>query len=105
MGPAAVVEGQVAADRSPGVGDGIVGAQVDLFILDRSPEPLEEDVVPPRSPPSMLMAMPLSRSSVVKAMLVNWLPWTPPSVCQAAIRVVLMSFWRRMMMLKTSRAM
>lgn len=53
----------------------------------------------------MLMAMPLSRSSVVKAMLVNWLPWTPPSVCQAAIRVVLMSFWRRMMMLKTSRAM
>ena len=34
---------EVSADRGPGVGDGVVGPQVNLLILDRSPEPLDED--------------------------------------------------------------
>ena len=47
MGPAAVVEGHIAADRGPGVGDGVVGPQVNFLILDRPPKPLDEDVVAP----------------------------------------------------------
>src|SRR5271168_3834509 len=43
----AVVEVQIAADRGPGLGDAVVGPQIDLLVFDRSPEPLDEDVVAP----------------------------------------------------------
>lgn len=47
MGPAAIVEGHIAADRGAGLADGLVSLQVDLLVLDRAPEPLDEDVVAP----------------------------------------------------------
>src|SRR6056297_502794 len=47
MGPAAVVEADVAADPSPGLGDAGVGPQVDLLVFDGPPEALHEDVVAP----------------------------------------------------------
>lgn len=47
--PSTIVEGQIPADRCPGIGDGIVGAKIDLLILDRPPEPFDKDVVAPRS--------------------------------------------------------
>ena len=47
MRPPSVVEIQLPADRGSGVADGVVGAQVDLLVFDRLPEPLDEDIVPP----------------------------------------------------------
>src|SRR5687767_5631159 len=47
MRPPAIVEGQVAANRGTGFADGVVGPQIHLLVLDRAPEPLDEDVVPP----------------------------------------------------------
>src|SRR5450759_5941446 len=47
MRPAAIIEVQVAADRSAGLADIVVGSQVDLLVLDATPQPLDEDVVPP----------------------------------------------------------
>src|SRR3954470_2633892 len=44
-----IVEGQVSADRGPGLADRVVGPEINLLVLDRSPEPLDEDVVPPRA--------------------------------------------------------
>src|SRR3974390_1176870 len=43
----AVVEIQIPADRGAGLGDAVIGPQIDLLILYRSPEPLDEDVVAP----------------------------------------------------------
>src|SRR5215218_8577761 len=47
MGSPPIVEGQVSADRGPGLADRVVGPEIHLLVLDRSPEPLNEDVVPP----------------------------------------------------------
>ena len=47
MGPAAVVESDVAADPGAGLGDTGVDPQVDLLVFDGSPQPLHEDVVAP----------------------------------------------------------
>src|SRR4051812_155385 len=47
MGPAPIVEGQVPADRGAGLADRVIGSEVDLLVLDRPPEPLDEDVVAP----------------------------------------------------------
>src|SRR3954469_4318342 len=47
VGSPAIVEGQVPADRGPGLADRVVGSEIHLLVLDRSPEPLHEDVVPP----------------------------------------------------------
>ena len=47
MRPLAVVEAEIPADRGAGFRDAGVGAQVDLLVLDRPPEPLDEDVVAP----------------------------------------------------------
>ena len=45
--------------------------QVDLFVLDRSPGALDEDVF---APAAFVVHVPSSFSSPVKASLVNWLP-------------------------------
>lgn len=45
----AVVEVQISADRSAGLADAVVGSEIDLLVFDRAPEPLDENVVPPRS--------------------------------------------------------
>src|SRR5713101_972156 len=47
MGSPAVVEVQVAPDRSAGIGRTVVGPQIHLLVLDAAPQPLDEDVVPP----------------------------------------------------------
>jgi hypothetical protein len=49
MRAAAIVEGQIPADPGPGLGYAGVGAQVDLFVFDGSPQALDEDIVPPES--------------------------------------------------------
>ena len=47
MRTAPIVKIEIACQRLPDVGDCLVAVQVNLFILDRFPEPLNEDVVPP----------------------------------------------------------
>src|SRR5829696_9671787 len=49
MGSSSIVEGQVSADRGPGLADRVVGPEINLLVLDRSPESLNEDVVAPRA--------------------------------------------------------
>src|SRR5665811_1655757 len=43
----AVVEVQVAADRSAWLADAVVGVQIHLLIFDAAPKPLDEDIIPP----------------------------------------------------------
>jgi hypothetical protein len=40
-----VVKVQVAADRTAGLADNVVGLQIYLFIFDAAPQPLDEDIV------------------------------------------------------------
>ena len=47
MRAAAIVEIEVASQRLPDLGNGLVAVQVNLFILDRFPEAFNEDVVSP----------------------------------------------------------
>ena len=42
-----IVEGEVAANRTPGLGDTCVGVQVNLLIFYRAPKPFHKDVVAP----------------------------------------------------------
>lgn len=42
---ARVVEGEVTAQASGGGGNRIVRVQIDLLVLERAPEPLDEDVI------------------------------------------------------------
>lgn len=48
MWASSIVKGQITADADAGLGYGLVGVKVDLLVFDRTPEPLDEDVVPPR---------------------------------------------------------
>jgi hypothetical protein len=45
--PAAIVEVEVAPDGGARLGHIVVGSEIDLFVLDAAPQPLDEDVVPP----------------------------------------------------------
>lgn len=56
--------------------DRVVGAQVDLFVIDRFPEALDEHVAAPATLPSMLIAIPCRLSRPMKASLVSWLSWS-----------------------------
>jgi hypothetical protein len=47
MWTAAIVEIEISAQRLPDVGNGVVAVQVNLLVLDRFSEALDEDVVPP----------------------------------------------------------
>src|SRR4051794_32213040 len=47
MRSAGVVEAEIPADRGASLGDRVVSSEVALLVLDRSPEPLDEDVVAP----------------------------------------------------------
>src|SRR5215213_8927792 len=49
MGSPSIVEGQVSPDRGAGLADRVVGPEINLLVLDRSPEPFDEDVVAPRA--------------------------------------------------------
>ena len=43
----AIVEIQISAEGGTRLADAVVGSQVDLLVLDRAPQPLDEDVVAP----------------------------------------------------------
>src|SRR6202140_4061597 len=43
----AVVEVQIPAERSTRLADAVVSPQIELFVFDRAPEPLDEHVVAP----------------------------------------------------------
>src|SRR5476649_1179873 len=42
-----IVEDEVTGQRGTGLADTVVSAQVDLLVFDRSPQPLDENVVAP----------------------------------------------------------
>src|ERR1700675_2134109 len=44
-----IVEVQISADRGARLADAVVSSQIDFFVLDRSPDALDEDVVAPRA--------------------------------------------------------
>jgi hypothetical protein len=50
MRPSAVVEVEVAAERSPRLGDAVVGLEVNVLVFDGTPEPLDKDIVPCTAP-------------------------------------------------------
>jgi hypothetical protein len=43
----AVVESQIVADRTPRLCHAVIGAQINLFVFDRAPQPFNEHVVAP----------------------------------------------------------
>lgn len=45
MRASAIVEIEIAGQRLPYLGNGVVAVQVNLLVLDRFPETLDEDVV------------------------------------------------------------
>ena len=47
MGPAAIIEVKIPADRSTGFADAVVGAHLHLLVFDAAPVPLDEHVVAP----------------------------------------------------------
>src|SRR3954465_11198808 len=47
MRSAGIVEAEIPADRGARLSDRVVSSEVDLLVLDRSPEPLAETVVAP----------------------------------------------------------
>lgn len=49
MWASAIVKGQISANADAGFGYGLVGVEVDFFVFDRTPEPFDEHVVPPRT--------------------------------------------------------
>src|SRR5439155_6460681 len=53
---AGIVRIQLPAERAAGCAYCLVSAQVDLFVLDRAPQPLHEHIVAPAGFRSMLMA-------------------------------------------------
>src|SRR6516162_1081079 len=50
MRPMAVVEVDVAAERSSRLVDAVIGPQIHLLVFDTAPEALEEHVIAPRAP-------------------------------------------------------
>src|SRR5580704_14699128 len=42
-----IVEIEVASDRCARLGRGVVSSEIHLLVLDATPQPLDEDVVPP----------------------------------------------------------
>src|SRR5690606_26983220 len=49
MWASGVVKGQISTNAPTGLGHSLVGVEVDLLVFDRTPEPLDEDIVPPRA--------------------------------------------------------
>ena len=79
-----VVEVEPSADAGLRLGDRRIGVEVDLFVFEAAPQPLDEDVVHAAAPrfregrllPSMLIATSCRFRVPVKSSLVNWLPWS-----------------------------
>src|SRR6202042_2695300 len=49
MWTSAIIEVEVAADRSTRLANAVVGSQIDLLVLDAPPQAFDEHVVPPSS--------------------------------------------------------
>ena len=49
MWASGVVKGQISANADAGLGHSLVGVELDFLVFDRTPEPLNEDIVPPRA--------------------------------------------------------
>src|SRR6476620_4285355 len=47
MRSAAIVKVEISTDRATGLADAFIGSQIDLFVFDTTPQPLNEHVVPP----------------------------------------------------------
>jgi hypothetical protein len=47
MRASGIVEAETASNARAGVGHGLIGLEVDFRVLDRAPDPLNEDIVPP----------------------------------------------------------
>lgn len=47
MWASTVLEGQISANASAGFRQGLVGVEIDFLVFDLSPEPFDEDRVPP----------------------------------------------------------
>src|SRR5450631_1326368 len=47
MWPSAIVKFEIGADRSASLGHRVVSSEIHLFPFDRSPKPLDKDVVTP----------------------------------------------------------
>jgi hypothetical protein len=47
MWASAIERGQISADVDACLGHGLVGVEVDFLVFDRTPEPFDEDIVPP----------------------------------------------------------
>ena len=75
VGSEVAVEGHPAGNASLGPGAGLLGVQVDAFILQRPPKPLDEDVVDAAAWPSIEMRTPACLKRVVQANDVNCDPW------------------------------
>ena len=77
-----VVEAEPGANPSLGLGNALIGIEVDFLVFEAAPQPLDEDVVHAAIPrlrggrllPSMLIITPCRFSVPVKLSLVNWLP-------------------------------
>ena len=72
----AVVKIQIPANRDARHADAIVGVQVNLFVFDRFPDALDEDIVAPGA-----LAIHADRDLVGdqhagERFAVNWLPWS-----------------------------
>src|SRR5450756_2308206 len=49
MGTPAIIKVQIAADRSAGLADVVVGLEINLLVFNAAPQPFDEHVVPPCS--------------------------------------------------------
>ena len=66
-----VVKGDPAPDADPSLRSRFPGVQIDAFILQGSPQPLDEDVVETGPLPSIEMRVPIRFSRSVQAKDVN----------------------------------
>src|ERR1700726_2715870 len=79
-----VVKAEPGAHPSLGLGNVLIGIEVDFLVFEAAPQPLDEDVVHAAAPrfregrllPSILIITPCCFSVPVKSSLVNWLPWS-----------------------------
>ena len=83
MRTAPIVEIEVPPDRGTRRADAVVGVKINLLVLDRPPQPLDEHIVPRRGEarlrhdaplPSMLILMSRAASTLVNAGHVNCEP-------------------------------
>src|SRR3954451_23006355 len=51
MRPLRIIEDEVTGQRGACLADTVVSAYIDLLVFDRSPQPLDENIVPPGAAP------------------------------------------------------